>query len=367
MAAHSLHTARSIPRSIPQSIRHAVRSHQVAAVCRTLVLVLCVSGFGTLHAQERPQEPTRLERGEAAKWLARIQKAAKRENYVGTLTFQRGSTIHSSRIQHFSDGLNNEYERLEMLDGKQREVLRQNSQVHTLIHEAHVVVVEQQEGKDRFPALLATTKGDVLEQYDMRHFGRERVAGKECEVFALDPRDSQRFAYRIWADKDSGLLIRAQTLGDAETVLEQIAFSQVDIGVPSGKQRIIGAIKGLSGWRKYDIHYQPANLADQGWQVSAPVRGFQKIREVRRPLNTDNEKAFEVHQVVFSDGLAGLSVFIEPVDQQRMRKEGIAAQGPTHIQVRRVADHWITVVGEVPASTVRQFAAAVSYRPAGKP
>jgi sigma-E factor negative regulatory protein RseB len=100
--------------------------------------------------------------------------------------------------------------------------------------------------------------------------------------------------------------------------------------------------------------------------VSAPVRGFQKIREVKRPLNTDSEKAFEVHQVVFSDGLAGLSVFIEPVDQQRTRKEGIASQGPTHVQVRRVADHWITVVGEVPASTVRQFAAAVSYRPSSK-
>lgn len=359
MAGQTLHTA--------WSIRNAGRSHQVAAMCRVLVVAFCIAGMGAVQAQERMVEATRLEHGEAARWLARIQKAAKRENYTGTLTVQRGAAMHSSRIQHFADGLSNEYERLEMLDGKQREVLRHNATVHTLIHDAHVVVLERQEGKDRFPALLATNKSDVLEQYDMQHLGQDRVAGKECEVFSLEPRDHHRYGYRIWADKDSGLLIRAQTLADAETVLEQVAFSQVDIGVPSGKQRIMGAIKGLGGWRKYDVHYQPANLAEQGWHVVSPVRGFQKIREVRRPLNTDSEKAFEVHQLVFSDGLAGLSIFIEPVDQRRTRKEGTAAQGPTHMQVRRLADHWITVVGEVPASTVRQFAAAVSYRPSGKP
>ncbi len=345
----------------------AAGTHQFAAACRALVFVLCASAFGAVQALEPVQTTSRLERRDAAAWLARIQKAAKRENYTGTLTFQRGGTMHSSRIQHFSDGLNNEYERLEMLDGQQREVLRHNAQVHTLMHEARVVVVELQEGKDRFPALLATTKGDVLEQYDMRHFGRERVAGMECEVFALEPRDALRYAYRIWADKDSCLLIRAQTLGDAETVLEQVAFSQVEIGVPSGKQRIMAAIKRLNGWRKYDIHYQQANVAEQGWNVSAPVKGFQKIREVRRPLNTEGGTAFEVQQIVFSDGLAGLSVFIEPVDEKRARKEGIASQGPTHVQVKRIADHWVTVVGEVPASTVRQFTAAVSYRPTGKP
>ena len=105
--------------------------------------------------------------------------------------------------------------------------------------------------------------------------------------------------------------------------------------------------------------------------IAVPLKGFQKIREVRRPLgelrtpNPGNARGqvFEVLQVVYSDGLTGLSVFIEPVSEQRARREGVAALGATQVVVRRVADFWITVVGEVPASTVRQFATAVEYRP----
>ncbi len=100
-----------------------------------------------------------------------------------------------------------------------------------------------------------------------------------------------------------------------------------------------------------------------------PVKGFQKIREVRRPLGdlrsaqgSGREQVFEVLQVVYSDGLTGLSVFIEPVSDQRVRREGVASLGATQVVVRKVADFWITVVGEVPAATVKQFAAAVEYR-----
>lgn len=225
--------------------------------------------------------------------------------------------------------------------------------------------------KDRFPALLATNKSDVLDLYDMHKLPAERVAGVECEVFSLDPHDTARYAVRLWADKNSGLLMRAQTIGEGGKVLEQVAFSQVDIGVPSDKQRILNAIKGASSWSHYEVTYQPASIADEGWSINTPIKGFQKIREVRRPLGelhapTSTNKSgqvFEVLQVVYSDGLTGLSVFIEPVSEQRARREGVASLGATQVVVRRVADFWITVVGEVPASTVRQFAAGVEYRP----
>jgi hypothetical protein len=133
------------------------------------------------------------------------------------LIYQRGSIIHASRIQHYSDLVHNEYERLETLDGKPREVLRQNDVVHSLIPEAKLVVVEKQEAKDRFPALLATNKSDVLDLYDMHKLPAERVAGVECEVFSLDPHDTARYAVRLWADKNSGLLMRAQTIGEGGT------------------------------------------------------------------------------------------------------------------------------------------------------
>ncbi|RLK44654.1 MucB/RseB-like sigma(E) regulatory protein [Cupriavidus plantarum] len=336
---------------------------------RSFFLALCLTAAA---ATAQPSDST-LNRRDATAWLNKIHRAAQRENYSGTLIYQRGSVMHASRIQHYSDLVHNEYERLETLDGKPREVLRQNDVVHSLIPEAKLVVVEKQEAKDRFPALLATNKTDVLDLYDMRKLPAERVAGVECEVFALEPHDSARYAVRLWADKNSGLLMRAQTLGEHGKVLEQVAFSQVDIGVPSEKQRILTAIKNASSWNHYEVNYQPANLADEGWTINTPIKGFQKIREVRRPLGElrapaqdskdAKDKVFEVLQVVYSDGLTGLSIFIEPVSEQRTRREGVASLGATQVVVRRVSDYWITVVGEVPAATVKQFANAVEYRP----
>ncbi len=341
--------------------------HGKKGLRRSFFLALCLTAAA---ATAQPSDST-LNRRDATAWLNKIHRAAQRENYVGTLIYQRGSVMHASRIQHYSDLVNNEYERLETLDGKPREVLRQNDVVHSLIPEAKLVVIEKQEAKDRFPALLATNKSDVLDLYDMRKLPAERVAGVECEVFALEPHDTARYAVRLWADKNSGLLMRAQTIGEGGKVLEQVAFSQVDIGVPSDKQRILNAIKGASSWNHYEVSYQSANIADEGWTINSPIKGFQKIREVRRPLGelrapTQGSKpagVFEVLQVVYSDGLTGLSVFIEPVSEQRARREGVASLGATQVVVRRVSDYWITVVGEVPAATVKQFAAGVEYRP----
>lgn len=346
---------------------NVVGGHGMKGLRRSFFLALCLTAAA---ATAQPSDST-LNRRDATVWLNKIHRAAQRENYVGTLIYQRGSVMHASRIQHYSDLVQNEYERLETLDGKPREVLRQNDVVHSLIPEAKLVVVEKQEAKDRFPALLATNKSDVLDLYDMRKLTPERVAGVECEVFALEPHDTARYAVRLWADKNSGLLMRAQTLGEGGKVLEQVAFSQVDIGVPSDKQRILGAIKNSSSWNHYEVTYQPANLADEGWTINPPLKGFQKIREVRRPLGelraapqgSKNGQVFEVLQVVYSDGLTGLSIFIEPVSEQRTRREGVASLGATQVVVRRVNDYWITVVGEVPAATVKQFAAAVEYRP----
>ncbi len=344
---------------------HAAGAQGIRALRRSFFLALCLTAA---VATAQTPEPT-LARRDAAAWLGKIHRAAQRENYVGTLIYQRGSVMHASRIQHFSDLVHNEYERLETLDGKPREVLRQNDIVHSLIPEAKLVVVERQDAKDRFPALLATNKGDVLDLYEMRRLSPERVAGMECEVFSLVPHDGARYAVRLWAEKHSGLLMRAQTIGEGGKVLEQVAFSQIEIGVPSEKQKILGAIKSAGNWQRYEINYQPANIAEEGWLIAVPVKGFQKIREVRRPLGdlrsaqgSGREQVFEVLQVVYSDGLTGLSVFIEPVSDQRVRREGVASLGATQVVVRKVADFWITVVGEVPAATVKQFAAAVEYR-----
>jgi sigma-E factor negative regulatory protein RseB len=101
----------------------------------------------------------------------------------------------------------------------------------------------------------------------------------------------------------------------------------------------------------------------QGWQITPNVPGFRKIRELRRPMaaHDPSNPPIPVDQMVFSDGLAAISIFVEPVEKNS-RKEGAGSSGATHVLVKRRGDFWITVLGEVPQATLQQFASAIEYK-----
>jgi sigma-E factor negative regulatory protein RseB len=112
------------------------------------------------------------------------------------------------------------------------------------------------------------------------------------------------------------------------------------------------------GWRIDHAEASPAQLA--GWGLSAELPGFRKIVELKRRLGESRP----VGQVVYSDGLAAVSVFIEPLDAARKeaQRTGLASVGAIHIYTREVANHMVTVVGEAPAVSVQRIANAVEYR-----
>jgi len=214
-----------------------------------------------------------------------------------------------------------------------------------------------------FPALLAVSGEQVLSVYEPKLLGDDRVAGIDSQVIELDPKDAYRFAYKLWADKKTGLLLRAQTLDPNGQVLEQLSFSQIRIGVPVDKAAIVNGIRNTAGWTVVRPPVEPVDMAAQGWQISPTVPGFRKIRELRRPMaaREAGQPTIPVDQAVFSDGLAAISVFVEPVENNT-RKEGAGSSGATHVLVKRRGDFWITLLGEVPQSTLQQFASAIEYK-----
>jgi len=102
----------------------------------------------------------------------------------------------------------------------------------------------------------------------------------------------------------------------------------------------------------------PVDLARAGWAVHQPTSGFRKVMEVRRAFGGRED----IGQMVFSDGLASISIFIEPV-APRDAVEGDASKGPVNIVTRRHGEFWLTIVGDAPASSVRQMAAAIDFEP----
>ncbi|WP_174362772.1 MucB/RseB C-terminal domain-containing protein [uncultured Caballeronia sp.] len=303
-------------------------------------------------------------RKSAADLLNRIHEAAQQQNYEGTFVYQRGTTVQSSRITHSAARSDGEYESLESLDGKPRKMLRHDDDMYTFVPERHLLVVEKRQNKDSFPALLATGGEQVLSVYEPKMLGADRVAGIDCQVIELDPKDAWRFAYKLWSDTKTGLLLRAQTLGPDGQVLEQLSFSQVTIGGTVDRAAIASGIKNINGWTVVRPPVQPVDMQAQGWKIAPNVPGFREIRELRRPMASreEGQAPIPVDQAVFSDGLAAISVFVEPVEKNS-RKEGAGNSGATHVLVKRQGDFWITLLGEVPQATLQQFASAIEYKP----
>ncbi len=293
---------------------------------------------------------------DANPWLARIQNAATTRSFQGTLMFSAGGVVSGSKVTHYCDGREH-YERVEVLDGRARLQYRHNDQLLTLWPATKVAMVEQRDPVAEFPALPAVAGARTLENYELRALGRDRVAGHDADVLMLKPRDKYRFAQRLWADHDTGLLLRNDVLGTAGEVLETLAFTDLQIGGKAMPDAILRPMKKLDGYRVVHPQIQRTQFEAEGWTLARPVAGFQLVNCIKRPLDAtvDPSAQVQVLQSVFTDGLTHVSVFIEPFDPQRHKQAMGTSLGATHTLTSRRGDWWFTVVGEVPMATVQMF------------
>ncbi len=314
-------------------------------------------------------EAAALPATEARAWLTRIRSAASSANYQGTMVFSVGGTMSSSRVGHYAVG-DQTYEHLEALDGRQQRILRHNDAVHTLWPQTRVAVIEKRETRAAWSTTPQQVDPQALERYEMRREGAARVAGRDATVFMLRPRDLLRFPQRLWADEATGLVLRADVIGQPEgataapAVLESTQFSEVAIGVRPRPETVLQELRNprsLDGWRVVRPQQQRTELAAEGWVLQRPVAGFQLAGCVRRGMETAGDEA-SVLQAVFTDGLTHVSLFVEPYQPQRHRGELRARQGATGTLMQRRGEHWLTVVGDVPPATLKLFAEALDRR-----
>jgi sigma-E factor negative regulatory protein RseB len=288
-------------------------------------------------------------------WLQAIRAAAQRGNYTGTIVYQRGDEVRSSRIVHFFDGAVSR-ERVQTLDGWPREFIRQGDEVQCLYPRQRRVVIEQAGPRTTFPALGQVGLSRVLEHYLLTAGEIERVAGVDCKVLHLAPRDSLRYGYKLWVEPNSGLLLKVQVLGGDDSMIEQIAFSDVRIGGSIDPAQLRSSWS-TAGWEVVRHPSHQTELSRQGWMITAP-EGFHMLTEVERNLRSDSAQA--ALQAVYTDGLATVSVFIEP-GAALVDPEPAQHHGPSSAFMRRVHDARVTVVGEVPPLTAQSIAESVRY------
>jgi sigma-E factor negative regulatory protein RseB len=296
---------------------------------------------------------------DATAWLRKVAEASHQINYAGTFVYQHGRQVETSRIAHWVDA-NGEHETLETLDGPSREIVRTNDSVTSYLPDSKTVVITKRHGR-QFPALLPEHLTGIADNYAVSKGDTDRVAGVDCQMIVLEPRDNLRYGHRFCVEVSSGLLLRARAYDERNEMIESFAFTQLALGHAVTKDMLKSKYAAKSqDWRIDRSALERGETSqDSGWVLKNQPAGFRKVMEMRRTIAG---RAATVSHIVYSDGLAAISVFIEPMPKTPPPAGAVAYQGAVNIFVKAQAEQMLTVVGETPARTVRQVAESLSPR-----
>jgi sigma-E factor negative regulatory protein RseB len=315
---------------------------------RIAAVAVATAGFAGAHGAD-----------EGLTWLTRMASASSLVNYSGTFVYHNRGTSETSRVVHFVNQAGGVFERLEALDGPAREVIRTNDQVTCYLPAIKTVRIELRNAK-LIPGFFPENLAGIGESYRVRLAGIDRVAGHECQIVVLEPKDNLRYGREFCAEVKSGLPLRVRTISDRNEGVEAFAFTQLTIGGSFRRDRVMSKYAAKSqGWR---VDRSAMNVTerevDTGWAVTRQPPGFKKLFEVRRSIPG---RVGSVAQIIFSDGLAAISVFIEPMPGKRPA-QSLTQQGAVNIYTRPVADQLVTVLGEAPADTIVQIGNSLEPR-----
>ena len=288
---------------------------------------------------------------EAQDWLLRIHRAPESLNYEGTFVYQHAGRLDTMRIFHRASD-SGVTERLVSLTGPAREVIRNDQEVRCYLPDQKSIFVEQRRlGRGPLLAIVPDRLPDLAQNYTIQLGGAGRVAGRPTQQLTIRALDDYRYGYRLWADQDTGLLLKAELMSENGKRLEQFMFTQLNVGgdILDSMLAAHTTADGMSWFRDNEV---TEGGPTRSWHAARLPSGFKLFRNVLRRLPRDERI---VRQLVYTDSLAAVSVFIESFGDGAKSDELV--EGPTNMGAvnalgRILNKHHITVVGEVPTKTI---------------
>jgi sigma-E factor negative regulatory protein RseB len=318
-----------------------------------------------LAAPALPEEPPQGAAADpaAAQWLERMNQALTTRNYDGIFSHWHGGRVEMLRIIHrLQDGVVSE--RLASLDGSGREFVRTGASLACYLPDKRTVLVEQRPPEQSLVG-FPTVNDQTASFYDIREIDHTRVNRRDTHVIAVTPRDEYRYGYRLWIDDSTAMPLKTELCDAHGRVIEQIVFASLTLSarIPDSAFRPEVSTTGFQ-WLRNDAAPRPTG-APLAWNAMRLPPGFRlTVRSLQMLPGSTNA----VDHVVFTDGFASVSVFIE---------QAPAAPGPPLPQSATVGSssafstvidgHKITAVGEVPPATVQFIATQVKALEAPAP
>jgi sigma-E factor negative regulatory protein RseB len=300
---------------------------------------------------------------EPRQWLERMNQALTSRNYDGVFSHWQDGRVEMLRIVHRNQN-GQVTERLASLDGSGREFIRTGTELTCYLPDKRTVLVETQPaGAGSLLASFPTFDEKSAGFYDIRELLRTRINRRDTRVIAVTPHDEFRYGYRLWIDETTAMPLKTQLCDAHGRIIEQVVFASLTVAnhIPDSAFRPEVATDGFQ-WLRNDPSPLAAGVPNTSalWSALKLPPGFHMTVRSAQVLPGASDP---VAHLVFTDGLASVSVFVEsrsaqvPADQQSV--SGVASVGSASAFSTVIDGHKVTAVGEVPPATVRFIASSV--------
>lgn len=315
----------------------------------TAALLLALLSAGAIAA-EKP--------GEARQWLEKMIQAAHSLSYEGIFVYVRGQQLEAMHVIH-QNSQDGERQRMFSLNGSFREVVVANDQVICLNPEQQPSLGT---GYRRTPFPNLPGRLDELTRYyDLKPLGEDRVAGMDAYIITIQPRDKLRFGYRLWLERNSGMVLRSALFDESDNILEQMMFTSVQFNPPVDPALLAPPASSTP------TAPSPKPALEQvdhpGWRFAEGGLPLGFTRVMHNRLAGDGNRPAAEH-IVLTDGLATVSVFLEPLQESKPLLQGPAQMGAMNAFGKVLDDYQVLAVGEVPQATVQMIVSALQPVPA---
>ena len=277
--------------------------------------------------------------------LGRLAAAERQQSFQGTFIYERNGSFSTHAVWHRVEEGGQVRERLLQLDGPAQEVLKVDGKARCVTGALAGQVTEGQ----AWPARQLDAE-QLSRWYDIRVAGHSRIANRAAEVLMFAPKDQHRYGFELHLDRETGLPLKSLLLNERGQLLERFQFAQLDTSAP-----VDAAMQPSSSCRA--VQFRTADsMAEGRWRSDWLPPGFTlATAQLRHGASADDSVAY----LMYDDGLARFSVFIEPLNGNAV-EDARSQLGPTVAVSRRMTtdsgDAMVTVVGEIPLGTAERVA-----------
>jgi sigma-E factor negative regulatory protein RseB len=285
-----------------------------------------------------------------------MNRAVDELNYRGTFVHVIDGTPETLNIVH-RNVAGNSGERILSVDGPRREIVRENDQVRWILPDQKLVLLETRKDVSPLVSALPSYSADLEPHYEINLRATARIANRAAQMIEIKPRDEFRYGYVLWLDEETAMPLKSQLMDERGHTVEQIWFTEIHMAGDIAAADLEPTINtdGFSTMRP-PSESAPLAAANVPWRASAVPGGFRLSAATQSPMPGSK---YPVEHLVYSDGLATVSVFIEDPKTKAEVNDGFSKVGSTNTFSLTLRGRKVTAVGEVPRQTVRTIASSL--------